>query len=126
MENVIRCIFTSVVMLPNFIHFRPKIGFKNTLESSYFTQRPFERSLKRLVSKKIDTRNQPTFSIHHIPSMEPLMICSFLLRRRKPYFNFSVHPLVLVFVFTFGCCKIYNHLLCQSPYSRDANHYGIY
>ena len=31
MENVIRRNFTSVIMPPNFIHFRPKIGFKISL-----------------------------------------------------------------------------------------------
>ena len=31
MENVIRRIFTSVVIPPNFIHFQPKISFKSVL-----------------------------------------------------------------------------------------------
>ena len=33
MENVTRRIFTLVVMLPNFIHFRPKIDFKRTFKT---------------------------------------------------------------------------------------------
>ena len=33
MKNVIRRIFTSVIMPRYFIHFRPKIGFKSALGS---------------------------------------------------------------------------------------------
>ena len=45
MEDVIRHIFTSVVMPLNFIHFRPKVGFQIALWS--FTQLMFENNFKR-------------------------------------------------------------------------------
>ena len=50
MENVIRHIFTSVVMVPNFINFRPKIGFESVLVTFNFTQRAFENSFKAVTT----------------------------------------------------------------------------
>ena len=32
MKSIIRCIFISIIMHPNFIHFRQKISFKSALE----------------------------------------------------------------------------------------------
>ena len=32
MKSIIRCIFISLIMHPNFMHFRQKISFKNALE----------------------------------------------------------------------------------------------
>ena len=33
MKNIIRCIFISIIMHPNFVHFRQKISFKRALEN---------------------------------------------------------------------------------------------
>ena len=32
MKSIIRCIFISIIMHPNFMHFRQKISFKSALE----------------------------------------------------------------------------------------------
>ena len=33
MKSIINCIFISIIMHPNFMHFRQKISLKNALES---------------------------------------------------------------------------------------------
>ena len=37
MKNIITCVFISISMHPNFVHFRQKISFKSTLVSFFFT-----------------------------------------------------------------------------------------
>ena len=63
-KDVIRCVFNSGIMPPNFIHFRPKIGFKDAFKEFYFTQRVHENILKEVQINTFYTQVVRKFKCH--------------------------------------------------------------
>ena len=58
MKSIIRGIFISIIMYPNFMHFRQKINFKSELETCTLVSGHLKTALNTSVATICKTRNQ--------------------------------------------------------------------